>query len=99
MNKLLFMFSIFLILFSLSGCNYSCSEKNTTSQNIGKIISVKEISTSWNDTRRMLVITDKGTFYVRGIHSVLYGTPLFLISCSNWKLKYIKYLDEKWKVY
>jgi hypothetical protein len=41
----------------------------------GTVMSVEEVSTSWNDLQRTRVETDKAVLYVRGVISVMKGVP------------------------
>ena len=51
-----------------------CSENSELYETIdtGTVVSMSEVSTSFNDSQRMIISTTKGIFTVRGVHSVTY---------------------------
>jgi hypothetical protein len=49
------------------GCNNTPQIINRV--NLGKFIESKQVVTSWNETQRIQIITDKGSYFLLGYHS------------------------------
>jgi len=66
---------IILIVFLLSSCSFKDLECN-----LGKFISVTPIPTAFNESNKMLVVTDKGSYIIAGYHSFEKGQEV-VVKC------------------
>jgi len=72
----------------------SCVDKDITKKwlkpiSIGKLVKAEVISTSFNESQKMLIETDEGIYVIVGITSFKKGEVLYIVSDSR-GYRYIK---------
>jgi|SaaInlStandDraft_5_1057022.scaffolds.fasta_scaffold542450_1 hypothetical protein len=71
------LFAVVIIWVILLDTSIVCSETSRTA--LGNVISIEEPATSFNDGRRLMITTDKGTYFIKGIINIPHNSEIFLI--------------------
>lgn len=62
-----------LVIFIVWGMVVAEQASIVEKMGVGKVISANEIPSSWNDSRRTRIVTEKAVIIVSGVHSVIIG--------------------------
>ena len=82
------------LLFVVTGCSES-ENKVLEEKEVGSVISSDDVSTSWNDSVRSKVITDKGVFNIRGVQSFVIGDTALIRTYENGR-RYLCVSSDTW---